>query len=82
VEPDTTPDAEAAQIAAYRRMGGTARSAIAFRLTALARRAVESGIRARHPEYDEARVRRALLRLRYGDEAARCVWLGEDLVEP
>lgn len=63
-------------------MGGPARSAIAFRLTTLARQAAESGIRARHPEYDEGRVRRALLRLRLGDEAARCVWPGEDLVAP
>jgi hypothetical protein len=82
VEPDTDPEADAIQIAAYRRMGGPARSAIAFRLTALARQATESGIRARHPEYDEHQVRRALLRLRYGDDAARCVWPGQDLVAP
>jgi hypothetical protein len=82
VEPDTDPEADAVQLAAYRRMGGAARTAIAFRLTALARQATESGIRARHPDYDEQQVRRALVRLRYGDEAARCVWPGEDLVAP
>ncbi len=82
VEPDTTPEAHAFQIAAYRRMGSTARSAIAFRLTALARQAAESGIRARHPDYDERQVMRALLRLRLGDEAARAVWPDEELVAP
>jgi len=42
----------------------------------------EAGIRQRHPEYDADQVRRALLRLRLGDEAARCVWPDQDLVEP
>ena len=70
------------QLAAYRRMGGTARSQTAFRLTDLARRVAETGIRQRHPDYDAGQVRRALLRLRLGDEAARCVWPDQELVEP
>lgn len=70
------------QLAAYRRMSGTERSAIAFRLTDLARRVAEAGIRQRHPDYDADQVRRALLRLRLGDEAARCVWPDQELVAP
>jgi hypothetical protein len=63
-------------------MTGTERSAIAFRLTDLARRAAEAGIRQRHPDYSPEQVHRALLRLRLGDDAARCVWPDEELVDP
>jgi hypothetical protein len=79
---DTSPEAWEMQLAAYRRMSGSERCAIAFRLTDLARRVAESGIRQRHPDYDSGQVQRALLRLRLGDEAARCVWPGEELVDP
>ena len=61
---DTGPDADAAQIEAYRRMRGPARVQVVFRLNAMARKAAEAGIRKRHPEYDDARVRLALARLR------------------
>ncbi len=64
---DTTPEAYAAQIEAYRRMG---------RETALA------GIRARHPDYREEQARLALFRLILGDELTRAVWPGRDLVDP
>jgi hypothetical protein len=79
---DTSPEAHDAQLELYRRMDGATRTAIAFRLTDWARRVAEAGIRERHPQYDDARVRRALLRLRLGDEAARAVWPGEELVDP
>ena len=64
---DTDPEAYAVQTDAYRRMGGPARSAIAFRLTDMARRNTVGGIRRRHPEYDAAQVRSELCRLRLGD---------------
>jgi len=67
IPPDTSPEAYQVQTDAYRRMGGRARSAIAFRLTDLARRNALPGIRERHPEYDEAQVRSELCRLRFGD---------------
>ena len=79
---DTTPEAMAVQDEFYRRIGGPARSAIAFRLTDLARRATESGIRSRHSDYDEKHVLRALVRLRYGDELAQQVWPNDALVDP
>lgn len=79
---DTSPEAYGAQIEAYRRMGGPARCAIAFRLTELARLAAEAGIRQRHPEYDEHQVRRAFFRLRLGDELMRTIWPNEALVDP
>ena len=45
---DTSPEADAAQIEAYRRMGGAGRVEVMFRLTRMARGAAEAGIRSRH----------------------------------
>lgn len=79
---DTSPEAYDVQTEAYRRMGGPARCATAFRLTELARLAAEAGIRERHPEYDDDRVRKALFRLRLGDELMRTIWPNDALVAP
>jgi len=79
---DTGPDADAAQLEAYRRMGGNARLQIAFRLNDMARRTAEAGIRTRHPGYDDACVMLALARLLHGDELVRSAWPGRALVEP
>jgi hypothetical protein len=79
---DTSPDADAVQVEAYRRMGGTGRAQVMFRLCEMARQAAEAGIRRRHPEYDDARVRRACFRLLYGEDLARCAWPDLELVEP
>ena len=79
---DTAPEAQAAQDDAYRRMGGPERSAVMFRLNQLARQTAAAGIRARHPEYDDQQVTRALFRLLFGDELARQVWPGEPLPPP
>ena len=79
---DTTPAAHAAQTEAYRRMGGPARSAVAFRLTDMARRSTTAGIRRRHPEYDDGQVQRALCRIVLGDAVCRALWPTEGLVDP
>jgi hypothetical protein len=79
---DTSPEADAAQVEAYRRMGGTGRAQVMFRLCAMTRQAAEAGIRARHPEYDDAQVRLALARLVYGDDLVRRAWPGRELLEP
>jgi len=79
---DTTPEAHAAQIEAYRRMGGKERTAVMFRLNELARATAVAGIRTRHPGYGEEQVRLALFRLIFGDELTRAVWPGRDLVDP
>jgi hypothetical protein len=79
---DTTPEAYAAQIEAYRRMGGKERTAVMFRLNELARATAVAGIRARHPDYGEEQVRLALFRLILGDELTRAVWPGRELVDP
>jgi hypothetical protein len=79
---DTDPDIHDAQIEAYRRMGGPARVAVAFRLNESVRRWSAAGIRRRHPGYDDLQVRLALARLVLGDELVRTVWPDRPLVDP
>lgn len=79
---DTSPQAEAVQLEAYRRMGGLARAQVAFRLSGLARRVAMAGIRGRHPDYDERQVLRAWARLVHGDGLVRAAWPDEALVDP
>lgn len=79
---DTSPDADAIQIDAYRRLGGPGRAQVMFRLTELARRTAEAGIRRRHPGYGDAQVMLALARLVLGDDLVRSAWPDRELPEP
>jgi hypothetical protein len=79
---DTSPDADAVQLEACRRMGGSGRAQVMFRLNEMARRTTEAGIRRRHPEYDDDQVLLALARLLHGDELVRRAWPGRALLEP
>jgi len=65
-----------------RRLGGSERLAIAFRLTYLAREASRAGIRARHPDYADDAVKRAFFRMLHGDAVTRSVWPDLELLEP
>ena len=79
---DTDAETHAIQMEVYRRLGPSGRSRAAFRLMELAREVAIGGIRRRHPDYDEQRICRALVRLRQGDAVARNVWPTEPLVDP
>jgi hypothetical protein len=79
---DTSWEAHCVQVEAWRRMGGQGRSAVMFRLIELARNTTLAGIRSRHPEYDDERVRLAYARIVLGDEMVRRVWPGRGLVAP
>ena len=79
---DTSLDAHRIQVEAYRRMGGTGRAAVMFRLNELARKMAIAGIRSRHPDYDDERLRLAFARLVLGDEVVQRVWPGRGLVDP
>jgi len=79
---DTSPEAHAAQTDAYRRMSGAERTQVMFRLNQIARETAAAGIRSRHPDYTEERVRFALFRLLLGDELTRKVWPDRALVDP
>jgi hypothetical protein len=79
---DTTAEAWEAQLGLLRRMDGSHRASLAFRLTRLAREASRAGIRARHPEYGPDEVRRAFFRMLHGDSVTRRVWPERELLEP
>ncbi len=79
---DTDPAAHDLQMDVYRRMGGTDRAAIMFRLSDFARRISLAGIRHRHPDYDDELAHLALARLRFGDDLVAQAWPSRPLVEP
>jgi hypothetical protein len=79
---DTSTAAHAAQTESYRRLGGTGRLAVMFRLSEGARQLALAGIQSRHPEYDAIQARLALARLLLGDELAKRVWPETRLVDP
>src|SRR5690349_9324502 len=54
---DTTPDAAAVQLEAYRRMSPAARLRAGLELTAMSRRLLAEGIRRRHPDYSAEQAR-------------------------
>ena len=66
--PDTTPEAHAAQLAAFRRMSPADRLRRALELSELTRELGRCRIRREHPNDDEAAVGRRLMRLLYGTE--------------
>ena len=79
---DTDPRAHEVQLAIYRRMTPSQRTAIALELSEAVRETARAGIRGRHPDYDPADVERALRRLLYGDELVLRAWPREPLRAP
>ena len=79
---DTSPAAHAAQLAAYRRMGGPARTLLAARMSAHARQITRDGIRSRHPHYSSDDVEHALNRLLLGDRLFAAAWPDAPLLSP
>jgi len=68
---DTTVEAAAKQFEILRRLGIEARAEMTFQLSDHLRRTVESGVRHRHPDWDEKSVKRAVLRLTIGERLFR-----------
>jgi hypothetical protein len=79
---DTESDAEAVQLDIYRRMTPARRVAIGIQMSLDARATVLAGIRARHPDYDDATARWALFRLLIGDALFVRAWPHAPLVAP
>ncbi len=73
---DTSAEAAAVQIEAYRRMTSAARLHAALELTELSRALLAAGVRRRHPEYDDEQLRLATIRLWLGDELYRQAYAG------
>jgi len=65
---DTTPEAWAVQLAVWKRMGPERRLTVAAAMSEELFSLARTGIRARHPEYDDEAVRLAEIRQRLGDE--------------
>lgn len=78
---DTSPEARRVQIAALRAMGMEGRARATLGLNRLAREFALAGIRMRHPDYDDEKVRMALFRLTFGRKLFREVY-GDVEVEP
>ena len=79
---DTSQRAHDHQIRLYRAMSAEQRSELALRMSDDLRRLAAEGIRARHPEYSDAEVRRALVAVFYGADAAAKVWPGLPVPRP
>lgn len=77
---DTTSDADAVQLATYRKMSGSDRVRIGHQMSLDARAIAFAAIRRRHPEYDDSTARLALFRLLLGDELFQNAWPNMPLV--
>jgi len=64
---DTTDEALREHIKGLRRLGLSGRAAMTFELSDNLRQIVKDGVRHRHPDWDEAQVRREVLRIVLGD---------------
>jgi hypothetical protein len=71
---DTTLEAARIQVQVLKRLSMEERSILMFELCATVRATVESGIRKRHPEYDDEQVRYAMMRLLWGEKLFREVY--------
>jgi hypothetical protein len=69
-------------MAAYRTMTPAERVELAVSMSDDASAIAAAGIAARHPDYYEAEIRRALLRLQWGDELFRAVFPDTPLPVP
>lgn len=79
---DTSPAVFRAQLAVWEKLGAEGRVALAGRISSSARYLAREGIRARHPEYSDTQLLRALLRLLYGDTLTQKIWPNDPLVSP
>ncbi len=68
---DTTIDALRKQFEILERIGIEGRAEMTFELSDNLRQIIESGVRLRHPEYNNHQVRREVLHITLGDELYR-----------
>jgi hypothetical protein len=68
---DTSPAMMEAQIQLYREIGPEGRGRIAAEMSDMLRELAITGVRLRHPEYDEEQVLAAVLDVFYGGQAVR-----------
>lgn len=68
---DTTIEALRKQFEILERLGIEGRAEMTFELSDNLRQITESGVRLRHPEYNNREVRQEVLRITLGDELYR-----------
>ncbi len=68
---DTTLEAVRKQFEILRRLGPEARLKMAFEMSDNLRRIVEAGVRGRHPDYNEQKIKQEVLRLMIGERLYR-----------
>lgn len=79
---DTDAEAHAVQIELLRRLGGSGRVALLASMSERAREISRSGIRARHPEYNESQVHLALSKILLGEALFQAVFFKERIQQP
>ncbi len=77
---DTTLEADELQFKIIREMAPEKRLQLLFDFIESGCRLLEEGIRYRHPEYDEDKVRLASIRARIGDELFKKAYLNGESV--
>lgn len=71
VPADTTLEAARKEFEVLRRLGPEVRARMAFEMSNGLRRIVEAGVRHRHPDFDQKKVKLEVLRLMIGDKLYR-----------
>jgi hypothetical protein len=79
---DTSPEAYAVQLSAWRRMGPQRRLLLAMQMSDEIRQVTLAGIRHRHPEYTEEEARFALFRQLLGHELFVRAWPHAPVLAP
>jgi hypothetical protein len=80
VSPDTTEEAARVQREVYRRMSPARRLQLIFEMNEHLRKLLAAGVRSRHPDYTEAQVKRAVIRLWLGRELFERAYPGQQIV--
>jgi len=75
---DTTLDAARKEFEILRRLGPDVRARMAFDMSDSLRRIVEAGVRHRHPDFDEKKIKLEVLRLMIGDKLYRQMLKGTE----
>jgi len=75
---DTTIETVRKEFEILRRLGPQVRARMAFDMSDSLRRIVEAGVRHRHPDFDEKKIRLQVLRLMIGDKLYRQMLKGTE----
>lgn len=75
---DTTPEAARVYYDTLRKLGPERRLAMVGEMNSTVRELAAAGVRDRHPEYDDAKVNRAVVRLLLGEKLFREVFPGDE----